>query len=169
MKTLVLGGASSGKSQHAEALAQASGKGVVYIATAPRFPDDKEWQQRIGQHKKQRPISWELLEEELSLMSILHSAKHADKFVLVDCLTLWLSNVMFAKKDIALETHQLCKALADYSGDIVLVSNEVGMGLVAETKLGRSFCDAQGRLNQAIAKVADEVFFVAAGLPLQLK
>ena len=169
MKTLILGGARSGKSQHAEALAQARGKAVVYVATAPRFPEDKEWQQRISTHEKQRPEHWELLEEELSLISILHSAKHEDKLVLVDCLTLWLSNVMFAKKDVADETEQLCEALADYSGDIVLVSNEVGMGLVAETKLGRSFCDAQGRLNQAVAKVADQVFFVAAGLPLQLK
>jgi adenosylcobinamide kinase/adenosylcobinamide-phosphate guanylyltransferase len=169
MKTLVLGGARSGKSQHAEALAQASGKGVVYVATAPRFPDDKEWQQRISQHEKQRPENWELLEEELSLISILHSTKHEDKFVLVDCLTLWLSNVMFANKDEEDETRQLCDALANYAGDMVLVSNEVGMGLVAETKLGRSFCDAQGRLNQAVAKVADQVFFVAAGLPLQLK
>lgn len=169
MKTLILGGARSGKSQRAESLAQASGKAVVYVATSPRFSDDKEWQQRISQHKKQRPIGWSLLEEELSLASLLHDAKYEDKLLLVDCLTLWLSNMMFAQCDVVQEMNSFCQALSSYTGDIILVSNEVGLGLVPETALGRDFRDAQGRLNQKVAAVADCVEFIAAGLPIKLK
>lgn len=169
MKTLILGGARSGKSKRAEALAKASGKSVVYVATSPRFPDDKEWQQRIGQHKKQRPTDWLLLEEELSLVSLLHDAEHEDKLVLMDCLTLWLSNMMFAQQNIVQEVTVFCQALSNYTGDVILVSNEVGLGLVPEATLGREFRDAQGRLNQQVAAVADCVEFIAAGLPIQLK
>jgi len=169
MKTLILGGARSGKSKHAESLAQASGKAVVYVATSPCFPDDKEWQQRIGEHKKQRPIGWELLEEELSLMSLLDDAKYKDKLVLIDCLTLWLSNMMFAQQNIAQEVTAFCQALSNYTGDVILVSNEVGLGLVPETALGREFRDEQGRLNQQVAAVADCAEFIAAGLPIKLK
>ena len=137
MKTLILGGARSGKSKRAEVLAKASGKAVVYVATSPCFPDDKEWQQRIGQHKKQRPTDWLLLEEELSLVSLLHDAEHEDKLVLMDCLTLWLSNMMFAQQNITQEVTVFCQALSNYTGDVILVSNEVGLGLVPETALGR--------------------------------
>ncbi|MCF6208392.1 MAG: bifunctional adenosylcobinamide kinase/adenosylcobinamide-phosphate guanylyltransferase [Ghiorsea sp.] len=169
MKTLILGGARSGKSSRAETLAKANGKPVVYVATSPRFPDDKEWQQRIGQHKKQRPTDWLLLEEELSLVSLLHDAEHEDKLVLMDCLTLWLSNMMFTQQNIAQEVTAFCQALSNYTGDVILVSNEVGLGLVPETALGRDFRDEQGRLNQQVAAVADCVEFIVAGLPIKLK
>ncbi|MDQ6977417.1 MAG: bifunctional adenosylcobinamide kinase/adenosylcobinamide-phosphate guanylyltransferase [Ghiorsea sp.] len=169
MKTLILGGARSGKSKRAEALAQASGKTVVYVATSPCFPDDKEWQQRINQHQTQRPTDWVLLEEELSLINLLHDAKYEGKLLLIDCLTLWLSNLMFAKYDVTQEVTDLCQLLASYTGDVILVSNEVGLGLVPETSLGRDFRDQQGRLNQQVAAVVDCVEFIAAGLPIKLK
>ncbi|WP_038247746.1 bifunctional adenosylcobinamide kinase/adenosylcobinamide-phosphate guanylyltransferase [Ghiorsea bivora] len=169
MKTLILGGARSGKSQHAEALVQASGKTVVYVATAPRFPDDKEWQQRINKHQQQRPKGWKLIEEEQDLIGILQGSMYQEHIVLIDCLTLWLSNLLYENHDVVYETQRLCEALADYTGAVVMVSNEVGMGLVPDTALGRDFRDAQGRLNQAVAHEADSVLFVAAGLPLALK
>jgi len=169
MKTLILGGARSGKSQHAERLAQASGKTVVYVATAPRFPDDKAWQQRIHQHQQQRPQSWRLVEEQHDLVGMLQGGAYQQDVLLIDCLTLWLSNLLYANHDIVGETQRFCEALQDYTGDVVMVSNEVGMGLVPDTALGRDFRDAQGRLNQAVAEVANRVLFIAAGLPLTLK
>ena len=167
--TLLLGGARSGKSRLAETLAKESGKAVCYLATAPRYEEDAEWQSRIVKHQQQRPQHWQVIEEPLDLVGALDGEQHQTELILVDCLTLWLSNLMFAEKDVTAEVDNLCKMLAAYAGDVVLVSNEVGMGLAAESSLGRQFCDEQGRLNQAVAEAADHVLFVAAGLPLTLK
>ena len=163
---LILGGARSGKSKRAEDLAKASGKKVIYIATSSNM-DDEEWQQRVEQHKQQRPSAWQTVEEDLLLSETIQ--QQGDMCIIVDCLTLWLSNVMHAGLDIEKSTQDLCNALQSSTSEVIVVSNEVGMGLVPESKLGRAFRDAQGRLNQAVADVANDVEFVVAGLPLLMK
>ena len=165
--TLILGGARSGKSSRAEALAVEWSDAPVYLATSRAMEEDAEWQARIARHRADRGAHWRLVEEPLDVVAELE--KLDGETVLVDCLTLWLANLMQAGRDVAAETEALCAALARFSGDVLLVSNEVGMGLVPETDLGRAFRDAQGRLNQAVAAVAGRVEFVAAGLPLLLK
>ena len=167
--TLILGGARSGKSARAEALATASYLSVVYVATSLRDDDDIEWQCRIEQHQQQRPNDWKLVEEPMCLSDLLQNGKYINDVLLIDCLTLWLSNMMLAEKNIEHEIKVLCEALLAYQGEVILVSNEVGMGLVPETALGRAFRDEQGRLNQAVAKAASSVEFIAAGLPITLK
>lgn len=165
--TLVLGGARSGKSAHAERLAAASGLALRYVATATA--GDEEMGERIAHHRDRRGPGWTTREEPLALVDALRDEAGPGRVVLVDCLTLWLSNLLFAERDLAAETVALCGALPALAGPVVLVSNEVGMGLVPETPLGRRFRDAQGRLNQAVAACVPAVVFVAAGLPLTLK
>lgn len=165
--TLVLGGARSGKSLFAERLARAAGDGATYIATATA--GDDEMRARIAHHQRRRDAGWRTVEEPLAVAEAIRRETAAGQPVLVDCLTLWLSNLMFADLDVEDETGRLIAALADARGPVVLVSNEVGMGLVPDTPLGRRFRDAQGRLNQAVAAAAPRVVFVAAGLPLELK
>jgi len=167
--TLILGGARSGKSRRAESMALSLCAHPVYIATAPIIEGDPEWLARIEQHRKNRSDCWQLAEEELALTDALQEYATRDQTVLVDCLTLWLSNLMFAGRNIADETEVLCKLLPTLAGHVILVANEVGMGLVPESSEGRAFRDAQGRLNQAVAAVADRVEFIAAGLPICLK
>jgi len=169
MKVLVLGGARSGKSARAEALAKHFSRTVVYVATSPVFPEDQDWQQRIARHSKRRPDDWVLVEEPLNLVGLLQGAAYIRDILLIDCLTLWLSNVLHEAKDVEAEVDALCLALARYSGTVVMVSNEVGMGLVPESAIGRRFRDAQGLLNQRVAALADRVEFVAAGLAIPLK
>ena len=179
-RTLVLGGARSGKSAYAERLAIESGKDVVYIATAR--PGDPEMMARIEHHRERRLGDWRTVEEPLALADEIFRWTSPDNLVLVDCLTLWLSNLMFSGGseypdvgDIALPPlfHEqralLLQALAHYSGDLVVVSNEVGMGIVPYGAISRTFVDEAGRLNQAVAAACDRVVFVAAGLPLALK
>lgn len=165
--TLVLGGARSGKSAHAERLVLASGRDLVYIATAAA--GDAEMAERIAHHRARRGPAWTTIEEPLDLSGALARAALPDRAILADCLTLWLSNLMHAERDVEREAAQLCGLVADLPCPVVLVSNEVGMGLVPETSLGRRFRDAQGRLNQAVAAAVPAVVFVAAGLPLALK
>ncbi len=165
---LILGGARSGKSQRAEALAEQSSLDIVYIATSPQMQDDKEWQQRIQKHQQGRPKHWHTVEEPLDLCGVLNGLK-SNQCAVVDCLTLWLFNIMADGRNIELETASLCTCLSKLDQQVVLVSNELGMGLVPEQKLGRDFRDAQGRLNQAVAKVAGRVEFVVAGIPMLLK
>jgi len=167
--TLILGGARGGKSLRAEALAEASGLPVTYIATAPKIEGDQEWEERIEQHRDRRNGGWETVEEEINLCSAIDKATEEGRLVFVDCLTLWLSNLLYADRDVEQQMTLLCDRLSSCSGEVILVSNEVGMGLVPENKLGRKFRDAQGRMNQRVAAVADRVEFVAAGLPLCLK
>jgi adenosylcobinamide kinase / adenosylcobinamide-phosphate guanylyltransferase len=165
--TLVLGGARSGKSAFAERLMQDCGRRPVYLATAT--PGDDEMQSRIAHHRTRRGDGWRTVEEPLELTQTLARESAADSAVLVDCLTLWLSNIMHAGREIETETQKLAEWLRHAQNPVVLVSNEIGLGLVPETRLGRSFRDAQGRLNQAVAAAVANVVFVAAGLPLRLK
>jgi len=167
--SLILGGARSGKSGRAEALVNKSGLPVTYVATAPHIDGDSEWAARIEHHRKNRPEHWQTLEEELELPALIERQAKTKTALLVDCLTLWLFNLMQNDRDLDAEISRLCEALQQAGGDVVLVSNEVGMGLVPETESGRMFRDAQGRLNQAVAAVADRVELVAAGIPLVLK
>ncbi len=162
---LVIGGARSGKSRHAEQLAQESGLSVTYIATAE--VRDAEMAARIAHHRASRPAHWRTLEAPMALAETLHGAANANTCVLVDCLTLWLSNLMLAEKEAEIDT--LLDILPKLPGKIILVSNEVGWGIVPENALARRFRDEQGRLNQRIAALADNVTLVTAGLPLMLK
>ena len=170
--TLVLGGAWSGKSTYAEKLATgtlfgAPPRPAVYIATAQA--GDVEMATRIMAHRTRRGVGWTTIEEPLRLAEVLEDAAGRRQPVLVDCLTLWLSNLMHAGADIDEATDELLKALDDGGVPVVFVSNEVGLGLVPETPLGRTFRDAQGRLNMRVADRADRVILMAAGLPLTLK
>ena len=165
--TLVLGGARSGKSRYAEALIEAAAPRGTYCATAE--PGDAEMTARIATHRARRGDFWRTVEAPLELPSVIVSEAAADRPLLIDCLTLWLSNLLLADKNIETETRLLCAALGEAAAPVVLVANEVGLGLVPETPLGRRFRDAAGHLNQEIAALADRVIFIAAGLPLVLK
>lgn len=164
--TLVLGGARSGKSAYAEALI-GSRTAAIYLATAEA--GDAEMQARILAHQARRGGNWTTLEEPLELAAALSRATAAGRPVLVDCLTLWLSNLMLADRPIETETDALLAAVPSFAAPVVFVSNEVGLGIVPDIPLGRTFRDAAGRLNQAVARAADRVVFIAAGLPLVLK
>ncbi|WP_119681106.1 bifunctional adenosylcobinamide kinase/adenosylcobinamide-phosphate guanylyltransferase [Indioceanicola profundi] len=163
--TLVLGGARSGKSRHAETLIRALPSPWSYIATAQPF--DAEMQERIARHQEDRSEGWITVEEPLDLAAALRA--QAGGPVLVDCLTLWLSNLMLSERDPEMETGRLLAALDVVAGPVVLVSNEVGMGIVPDNALARAFRDAAGRLNQRVAAMADRVVLVVAGLPLTVK
>lgn len=173
MKTLVLGGARSGKSAHAEQLARRSGLPVTYIATAQVY--DSEFAQRIAHHRNRRPIEWQLVEEPFFLAETLKQHAAPDHCLLVDCLTLWLAQWICEDchppqdKSWEAEQQDVLNLLPTLPGNIILVSNEVGMGIVPLGEINRRFQDAQGRLNQAVAAIADNAIFMAAGLPLQLK
>ncbi len=169
--TLILGGARSGKSAHGEALAEGiiedCGGALVYIATAEAR--DAEMEARIAAHRARRGPRWTTVEEPLALSDALTQAASRDGAVLVDCLTLWLANLIEAERDIEAEGSALTAALATLPGALVLVSNEVGLGIVPDNAQARAFRDHAGRLHQRIAAVADRVLFMAAGLPLTLK
>ena len=163
--TLVLGGARSGKSRYAEGLAKAASGPRTYIATAQAFDD--EMRVRIGKHQADRAgDGWETIEAPLDLVAALRQARG---FVLLDCVTVWLGNLMHHGRDIGAAVAELCSALKAADGEIVVVSNEVGLSIVPENALARAFRDEQGLANQRLADVADEVIFIAAGLPLKLK
>ena len=165
--TLVLGGARSGKSRYAERLIEAAASVGTYCATAQA--GDAEMAERIAVHRSRRGPFWRTVEAQLALAEAIAAERVPERPILVDCLTLWLSNLLFAGRSIEVETGCLSAALRAACGPVVLVSNEVGMGLVPETPLGRRFRDEAGRLNQEVAALADRVVFVAAGLPLVLK
>ncbi len=165
--TLVLGGARSGKSSFAEDLAGSQDAALVYIATAGS--EDEEMTARIAEHQARRGPRWQTVEAPLDLPAVLLSEAGPGRAVLVDCLTLWLSNLMAAERDVVTATAALLGALGQSAGPVVLVSNEVGLGIVPMNPLARAFRDHQGRLNQQVAALADRVVFMAAGLPLTLK
>ncbi len=162
--TLILGGARSGKSARALALCPAP---HCFIATAEALDD--EMAERIARHKAERGQSWALAEAPLDLAATLAWEAAEGRHLLVDCLTLWLSNLLHHGRDPEAECARLLAAVRAAPGAVVMVSNEVGMGLAPMNALGRAFRDAQGRLNQAVAAEAGRVEFVAAGIPLALK
>ena len=164
--TLVLGGARSGKSRHAEALVTAAPSPWIYVATAEAFDD--EMKARIAEHRGRRGGQWQTVEAPLDLAGALAGVS-ATADVLVDCLTLWLNNLMYRDRDVDAETALLEAALAARRAPVVLVSNEVGSGIVPENAEARRFRDLQGRLNQRIAARADRVLLLVAGLPMVVK
>lgn len=163
--TLILGGARSGKSRYAEGLITALPGPWIYVATAEAR--DREMAERIATHRARRGTGWTTIEAPRDLAGAL--AAHGKTPVLVDCLTLWLSNVLLADADVDAEIAQLEGSLAHVAAPIVLVANEVGFGIVPDNALGRRFRDLQGLLNQRIAARADRVILVVAGLPLTMK
>lgn len=180
IRTLVLGGARSGKSAHAEMLAAASGKEVIYVATAQ--VGDAEMAARIARHRQQRDLAWMTVEEPLALGAAIAKWSGPERLMLVDCLTVWLSNLLFTQTQMFPEVGEIIPpacfheererflhALEQAAGDVILVSNEVGMGVIPQGAISRWFVDEAGRLNQAVAANCERTVWVAAGLPLMLK
>ena len=171
--TLVLGGARSGKSAYAEQLAIDSGSPVTYIATALIFDD--EFGERVAHHKTLRLSHWKTVEQAHDLAQTLQIHAKEGQCIIVDCLTLWLAQCICPDcaqpetQDWQTEREALLQVLPTLAGKVILVSNEVGMGIVPLGAINRQFQDEQGRLNQTVAQIADEVVFIAAGLPLMLK
>ncbi|CUW37773.1 adenosylcobinamide kinase/adenosylcobinamide-phosphate guanylyltransferase [Magnetospirillum sp. XM-1] len=165
LSSLILGGARSGKSAYAESLF--GDQPALYLATGQAL--DGEMAERIDHHRRRRGPGWSTLEDPLDLPETLDNVMRPDRPILVDCLTMWLSNLMHAGRDIDRAVDRLCEVLAAPAGPVVMVSNEVGLGLVPETRMGREFRDHQGRVNQRVAAQCRRVVFVAAGLPLILK
>lgn len=171
MKHLVLGGVKSGKSRRAEQLAKewvatTHGK-VVYVATARAYDD--EFGERIKRHQAQRPKNWETLEVPLEVAELLNRHSGKGCCVLLECLTLWLSNVLCDDLDLRGYIEQLCDSIEHYDGELIIVSNETGMGIIPQNALARRFGDEAGLLHQRLAKRCDDVTLVVAGLPLSLK
>lgn len=164
---LFLGGARSGKSRIAQEQAERLGGELVYMATGQALDD--EMADRIGRHRADRGPRWRTVECPIDLDGAVVAEGRAGRVLLVDCLTLWLSNLMFADRDIEAASASLVAALAASPSTIMLVSNEVGCGIVPENALARRFRDEAGRLNQRVAAAADSVFLVAAGLTLKMK
>ncbi len=168
MLTLILGGARSGKSGHAQHLAGASGLAVTVIATA--WAGDAEMAARIARHQAERPAHWQTVEEPFALAGTLAGCADAGRCLVVDCLTLWLLNLLEAGETVfQRERDDLLERLPSLPGHVVLVANEVGLGVIPMGELSRRFVDEAGRLNQALSRIADRVVFVAAGLPMVLK
>lgn len=178
--TLIIGGARSGKTAHAEALAAASGKRVVCIATAQA--GDAEMAARIAHHRAHRNAAWLTVEEPLALAEAVARHSRADTLVLVDCLTVWLSNLLFSEKNdypdigpieppasVERQCGDFLQAVQQAAGDLIIVSNEVGQGIVPQGAIARWFIDEAGRLNQAVAARCDRAILVVAGLPMALK
>ncbi len=172
--SLITGGARSGKSAHGEALimshpAAADGAPPIYLATAEARDGDRDGEMaaRIRRHRDRRGTGWQTIEEPLDIAAVLEA--HGGRPILVDCLTLWLSNILAAGRDIAGETDRLVAALNATAGPVVAITNEVGLGIVPGNQLARRFRDEAGLLNQAIAASADHVVLMAAGLPMVLK
>ncbi|WP_420822870.1 bifunctional adenosylcobinamide kinase/adenosylcobinamide-phosphate guanylyltransferase [Sphingomonas solaris] len=164
---LVLGGARSGKSRHAQHIAEGCGGALVFIATAQAF--DTEMEDRIARHRSDRDARWRTVEAPLDLAGAIAAADAEDTVMLVDCLTLWASNLLLGTADAEAATEALVAAMAASRGRIILVSNEVGLGIVPDNALARRFRDLAGTINQRVAAAADRVHFIAAGLPLILK
>lgn len=165
--TLVLGGARSGKSAFAENLAEAASPARIYLATGTA--GDAEMSDRIAHHRARRGAGWRTVEEPLDLAGALAREASEGVPVLVDCLTLWVTNLMLGGHDIDHATQALCASLPGLNGPVIFVSNEVGLGIVPDNAMAREFRDHAGRVNQRVAQAAARVYFIAAGLPLTLK
>lgn len=164
---LVLGGARSGKSSFSERLVEASGLTRHYVATGRAWDD--EMRARIDHHRISRGEGWTTHEEPVDLVGVLRSIDDPANVVLIDCLTLWVTNLMLEERDIAAEFAALAAYLPEAQARLVFVSNEVGLGIVPENRMAREFRDHAGRLHQIVAEKSAEVYFVAAGLPLKMK
>ncbi|MDH1511067.1 bifunctional adenosylcobinamide kinase/adenosylcobinamide-phosphate guanylyltransferase [Pseudomonas mosselii] len=169
MRSLILGGARSGKSRLAEQLAETSGLPVTYIATSQ--PLDGEMNERVRLHRERRPAHWGLVEEPLALADVLYAEAAEGRCLLVDCLTLWLTNLLMLEDDLRLaqERDALLDCLEQLPGSLVLVSNETGLGVVPMGELTRRYVDLAGTLHQAVAERCQRVVLTVAGLPLMLK
>jgi adenosylcobinamide kinase/adenosylcobinamide-phosphate guanylyltransferase len=166
--TLVLGGARSGKTAFAEQLVLRTGVKPVYLATAQAL--DTEMQDRVSSHQASRAGQFETIEEPLALSHAILRAGQNHDVILVDCLTLWLTNLLVANEDVAAAVSELCATLMEFrSAKVVLVSNEVGLGIVPDNAMARTFRDLAGSAHQRLAQICDDVYFVAAGLPLTMK
>ncbi len=164
---LVIGGARSGKSAYAQRLAEASGCAPVLIATAEAH--DEEMRARIARHAEARGPKWSLVEEPLALTDALAREARVGRIVVVDCLTLWLSNLLLRELDLERPSAELAGALEKLAGPAIFVSNEVGLGIVPDNALARRFRDAQGRLNQSMAQACDAVVVMHAGIAVRIK
>ncbi len=164
---LVLGGARSGKSRHAQAMAEATGGDLCFIATAQAF--DLEMSERIARHRADRGARWRTVEAPVELVAAMTAEDRPGRTILVDCLTLWASNLLLSDADVDRAVDGLAARLATMAARVVLVSNEVGSGIVPDNALARRFRDVAGLLNQRVAGVATQVDLVVAGLPLRLK
>lgn len=164
---LVLGGARSGKSRYAQAQAEASSDDLVYVATAQAL--DTEMADRIARHRADRGPRWRTVDAPLDLPGIIRADSRADTLLLVDCLTLWASNLMFAERPIEAAVAALRTAIAEAPGRLIFVSNEVGLGIVPDNALARRFRDVAGEINQGVAAAVDRAVLIVAGLPLLLK
>lgn len=167
--TLVVGGARSGKSAFAQTLCEESPFNLIYVATSPVFPDDKEMTARIQKHKDDRGPRWQAIEEEIAIERIVTEHDTPDTAILIDCATLWLNNLIYHAFPIQDHVRNLLKAMAASRAHIVIVSNEVGQGIVPTSAEVRQFRDHQGRLNQQLAEACERIVEVRCGLPLLLK
>jgi len=169
MKTLILGGVRSGKSRQAQMRAEQTKRSVIYVATATA--DDREMQERIADHRANRPAHWRVVEEPLRLADMLSLHASAQTCVLVDCLTLWLTNLLLCSDPdrLSRERAALIDAVRVVPGHVIFVSNETGMGVVPLGELTRRYCDEAGRLHQDLALLCDNVILTVAGLPIFLK
>ncbi|MCR9135420.1 MAG: bifunctional adenosylcobinamide kinase/adenosylcobinamide-phosphate guanylyltransferase [Alphaproteobacteria bacterium] len=165
--TLVLGGARSGKSRFAEERMEKSGRSLLYVATGRPF--DEEMKVRVDQHKARRGCKWQTIEEPVELTRTLSEEAAEDRAILIDCLTLWVTNLMLEDRDVRAESDTLAASIGSLPGLLVFVSNEVGLGIVPDNPMARAFRDHAGHLHQKIAEQADSVFFIAAGLPMTMK
>ena len=176
MKRLILGGVKSGKSRYAERLVASwasqsgnSNRAVIYLATAEQRDGDEELGKRIALHKAQRPPTWKTIEEPVKIADIIETVSGKSQCILVECLTLWVSNLLQDETHIAQGINHLCKVLETYEGEIILVSNETGLGIMPANELARRFGDEVGVLHQRLAAICDEVVLTIAGLPHHLK
>ncbi|WP_454666768.1 bifunctional adenosylcobinamide kinase/adenosylcobinamide-phosphate guanylyltransferase [Acinetobacter calcoaceticus] len=169
MLQLILGGARSGKSRLAEQTAIATQLAVTYVATAQAL--DSEMQSRIAHHQNQRPAHWSLVEEPLFLAKTLQKIDRPNQIILVDCLTLWLTNLLLLEDQNVqeFECEQLIDVLSKLQSEIILVSNETGLGVVPLGEISRRFVDEAGRLHQTLGQIADKVMLCVAGFPMILK
>ena len=171
MRELILGGQKSGKTRAAQARAAAwlrhAGREATLIATA--LAHDAEMAERIARHRAERDPSWDVIEQPISIRSAIRNAARPDRIVLVDCLTLWISNLKAERREIEIEVQGLVGTLQNAAGPVIVVSNEVGLGIVPDNPLARAFRDNLGRANQVIAAAAECAVFMAAGIPIVLK
>jgi adenosylcobinamide kinase/adenosylcobinamide-phosphate guanylyltransferase len=176
MKSLILGGVKSGKSRFSEQQAICwaaqvghSDESIIYLATAENRKNDEAFSSRIARHIAQRPTTWKTVEEPLEISDVIGAASGKDQCVLLECLTLWVSNLFQDEATLASRVEQFCEVLEAYEGEIILVSNETGLGIMPPNALARRYGDELGLLHQRLASICDEVVLIVAGLPHYLK